>query len=43
MTAGAAPVALAVGRPDLGPRERIFYGDFDGRRRKRVLVKIVAG
>ena len=26
---------------DFGPRERIFYGEFDGGRRKRVLVKII--
>jgi thiamine phosphate synthase YjbQ (UPF0047 family) len=26
---------------DLGPWEQIFYGEFDGRRRKRVLVKII--
>jgi len=34
-------VALTEGRLDLGPWEQIFYGEFDGRRRKRVLVKIV--
>jgi thiamine phosphate synthase YjbQ (UPF0047 family) len=28
--------------PDFGTWERIFYGEFDGRRRKRVLVKIIA-
>jgi thiamine phosphate synthase YjbQ (UPF0047 family) len=28
-------------RPDLGPWERIFYGEFDGLRRKRVLIKII--
>jgi len=28
------------GKFDFGPREQIFYGKFDGRRRKRVLVKI---
>ena len=28
---------------DFGPWEQIFYGEFDGRRRKRVLVKIVGG
>lgn len=34
-------VAVTRGRLDFGPWERIFYGEFDGRRRKRVLVKIV--
>ncbi len=34
-------VAVTDGRLDLGTWERIFYGEFDGRRRKRVLVKIV--
>ena len=34
-------VAITAGRLDLGTWERIFYGEFDGRRRKRVLVKIV--
>ncbi|HEU5091905.1 MAG TPA: YjbQ family protein, partial [Nitrospira sp.] len=34
-------VALTAGKLDFGPWERIFYGEFDGRRRKRVLVKIV--
>jgi secondary thiamine-phosphate synthase enzyme len=34
-------VAVTAGRLDFGPWERIFYGEFDGRRRKRVLVKIV--
>jgi thiamine phosphate synthase YjbQ (UPF0047 family) len=33
-------VALTKGKLDLGPGERIFYGGFDGRR-KRVLVKII--
>jgi secondary thiamine-phosphate synthase enzyme len=36
-----AVVAVTDGRLDLGPWERIFYGEFDGRRRKRVLVKII--
>jgi hypothetical protein len=35
-------VAITNGRLDFGPWEQIFYGEFDGRRRKRVLVKIVA-
>jgi secondary thiamine-phosphate synthase enzyme len=34
-------VAITVGKLDLGTWERIFYGEFDGRRRKRVLVKII--
>ncbi len=34
-------VAATRGRLDLGPWEQIFYGEFDGRRRKRVLVKII--
>jgi secondary thiamine-phosphate synthase enzyme len=34
-------VAVTRGRLDLGPWEQIFYGEFDGKRRKRVLVKIV--
>ena len=34
-------VAITTGRLDLGPWEQIFYGEFDGRRRKRALVKII--
>ena len=34
-------VAVTSGRLDFGTWERIFYGEFDGRRRKRVLVKII--
>jgi secondary thiamine-phosphate synthase enzyme len=34
-------VAITNGRLDLGPWEQIFYGEFDGRRRKRVLVKVI--
>jgi secondary thiamine-phosphate synthase enzyme len=34
-------VAVTEGQLDFGPWERIFYGEFDGRRRKRVLVKII--
>lgn len=34
-------VAVTEGALDFGPWEQIFYGEFDGRRRKRVLVKIV--
>ncbi len=34
-------VAVTAGRLDFGPWEQIFYGEFDGQRRKRVLVKII--
>jgi secondary thiamine-phosphate synthase enzyme len=34
-------VAVTEGRLDFGPWEQIFYGEFDGRRRKRVLVKVI--
>jgi secondary thiamine-phosphate synthase enzyme len=34
-------VAVTGGRLDFGPWEQIFYGEFDGMRRKRVLVKII--
>ncbi len=33
--------AITDGRLDFGPWEQIYYGEFDGRRRKRVLVKII--
>ena len=33
--------AVSGGRLDLGPWEQIFYGEFDGKRKKRVLVKII--
>jgi secondary thiamine-phosphate synthase enzyme len=36
-----AVCAVTEGRLDFGPWEQIFYGEFDGRRRKRVLVKII--
>ncbi|MEW6333290.1 MAG: secondary thiamine-phosphate synthase enzyme YjbQ [Thermodesulfobacteriota bacterium] len=36
-----AVVAVTDGKLDFGPWEQIFYGEFDGRRRKRVLVKII--
>ena len=36
-----AVVAVTEGRLDFGPWEQIFYAEFDGRRRKRVLVKII--
>ena len=34
-------VAITAGKLDLGPWEQIFYDEFDGKRRKRVLVKII--
>ena len=34
-------VAITAGALDLGPWEQIFYGEFDGRRRKRALIKII--
>jgi secondary thiamine-phosphate synthase enzyme len=34
-------VAVTDGKLDFGPWEQIFYGEFDGRRRKRVLIKII--
>jgi secondary thiamine-phosphate synthase enzyme len=34
-------VAVTGGKLDLGPWEQIFYGEFDGKRKKRVLVKII--
>ena len=36
-------VAISSGALDFGPWEQICYGEFDGRRRKRVLVKIIGG
>lgn len=36
-----AVLAITDGELDLGPWERVFYGEFDGRRRKRVLIKII--
>jgi secondary thiamine-phosphate synthase enzyme len=36
-------VAVTKGQMDLGLWEQIFYGEFDGKRRKRVLVKIIGG
>jgi secondary thiamine-phosphate synthase enzyme len=36
-----AVVAITAGKLDLGPWEQVFYGEFDGRRRKRVLVKVI--
>jgi secondary thiamine-phosphate synthase enzyme len=34
-------VAITNGQFDFGPWEQIFYGEFDGRRQKRVLVKVI--
>lgn len=34
-------IAVTAGKLDFGPWEQIFYGEFDGRRKKRVLVKII--
>ena len=34
-------IAISKGKLDFGPWEQIFYGEFDGRRKKRVLVKII--
>lgn len=36
-----AVVAVTEGKLDFGPWEQIFYGEFDGKRRKRLLVKII--
>jgi len=34
-------IAVTEGRLDFGPWEQIFYGEFDGKRRKRVLIKVI--
>jgi len=34
-------VAITNGKLDFGPWEQIFYGEFDGKRKKRVLIKII--
>lgn len=34
-------VAITSGKLDFGPWEQIFYGEFDGRRKKRVLIKVI--
>ena len=36
-----AAIAITDGQLDLGPWEQIFYGEFDGGRRKRVLIKLI--
>ena len=38
---GEVVVAITEGKLDFGPWEQIFYGEFDGRRPKRVLVKVM--
>ena len=37
----AVVVAITEGKLDFGPWEQVFYGEFDGRRRKRALIKII--
>ena len=34
-------VAITAGKLDFGPWEQVFYGEFDGRRKKRVLIKVI--
>ena len=34
-------IAITSGRLDFGPWEQVFYGEFDGKRKKRILVKII--
>jgi secondary thiamine-phosphate synthase enzyme len=34
-------VAVTAGKLDFGPWEQIFYGEFDGRRKKRILIKLI--
>jgi secondary thiamine-phosphate synthase enzyme len=36
-----AVIAVTGGRLDFGPWEQVFYGEFDGKRKKRVLVKVI--
>ena len=38
-----AVLAVTAGKLDLGPWEAVFYGEFDGRRDKRVLIKVIGG
>ncbi|HYT87911.1 MAG TPA: YjbQ family protein [Gemmataceae bacterium] len=40
-SAGREAVAITKGKLDFGPWEHIFYGEFDGHRPKRVLIKII--
>ena len=41
MSGRVVVVTVAGGKPEKDPWEQIFYGEFDGGRRKRVLVKII--
>lgn len=41
LTGNQAMLPVTKGRLDLGPWEQVFYAEFDGRRRKRVVVKII--
>ena len=34
-------VAITAGKLDFGPWEQVFYGEFDGRRKKRILIKVI--
>ena len=34
-------IAVTAGRLDFGPWEQVFYGEFDGKRRKKILIKII--
>ena len=43
LVGGQAVLPVTKGRLDLGPWEQVFYAEFDGRRRKRVVVKIIGG
>ncbi len=38
---GTGKIPLFSGKLDFGPWEQVFYGEFDGRRDKRVLVKVI--
>ena len=38
---GEVVVAITKGKLDFGPWEQIFYGEFDGKRSKKILVKII--
>lgn len=41
LTGSQAVLPVTKGRLDLGPWEQVFYAEFDGRRRKRVVVKVI--
>ena len=34
-------IAITNGKPDFGPWEQIFYGEFDGQRNKKILIKLI--